>query len=175
MSIIISDLVSYSKKNIIHPVDVKREYLDEKYEMLEETCRKMFLHIVLYCWHLRGGFRLMQRTNVASHRKNSQNKLLLVPCRDIFVTRSWNKIRMFWKIPPQGMDPRTGPVTLTWRQGTPVWSRQLTPRRIAQGTNSPLFFAWILLYPLRCGGGVFSNEEIKAKNASYHKKWGLKD
>ena len=23
---------------------------------------------------------------------------------------------------------------------------------------------------LRCGGGVFSNEEIKAKNASYHKK-----
>ena len=49
MSIIITDLVSYSKKNIIHPVDVKREYLDEKYEMLEETCRKMFLHIVLYC------------------------------------------------------------------------------------------------------------------------------
>ena len=107
--------------------------------------------------------------------KNSQNKLLLVPCRDIFVTRSWNKIRMFWKIPPQGMDPRTGPVTLTWRQGTPVLSRQLTPRRIAQGTNSPLFVVWILFYPLRCGGGVFSNEEIKAKNASYHKKWGLKD
>ena len=67
-------------QNIIHPVDTGWVYSSEKYESSENTCRKMFLHIVLYCGHLRGGFCLMQRTNVASQR-NSQNKLMLVPCR----------------------------------------------------------------------------------------------
>ena len=67
-------------QNIIHPVDAGWVYSSEKYESPENTCRKMFLHIVLYCGHLRGGFCLMQRTNVASQR-NSQNKLMLVPCR----------------------------------------------------------------------------------------------
>ena len=74
----------FGVQNIFHPVDVERVYLSEKYESLENTCRKMFLHIVLYCGHLRGGFCLMQRTNVASQR-SFQNKLMLVPCRDICV------------------------------------------------------------------------------------------
>ena len=114
--------------------NVESIYSSEKYERLENTCRKMFLHIVLYCGHLRGGFCLMQRTNVAS-RRSSQNKLMLVPCRRpatfVFQQEAEPWVKYF-----PGMGPRTDPVMSTWRLGTQASSRQLTPRKIAQGTKS---------------------------------------
>ena len=56
-------------QNICHPVDVEEVFSREKYGGVENTCRKMFLHIVLYCRRLRGGFCLMQRTNAAREER----------------------------------------------------------------------------------------------------------
>ena len=158
----------FKVQNIIHAVDVERVYSGEKYGSLENTCRKMFLHIVLYCGHLRGGFCLMQRTNVASPR-NSQNKLMLVPRRRpatfVFSTRSWTRGIIFFQVRAPEQAEWCRPEGEEHRPHQGNWPQEKLPK-VQKAILSPLPFY------LRCGGGVFSNEEIKAKNASYHKKWG---